>query len=133
MKILKILLLIVTIFACIEVASAQTFKIVGIEGMPKGVSERRFQEDKAKMLGSKLYLETFKNDIKVTYEIDKDDPFILPKKSSNLYEMVNLRDSSQKVDLKLNTVVYYITGGELQFIRNDEIEYKILFERDGIF
>ncbi len=133
MKYLKILLLFVAVFACSEVAFSQTFKIVGFKGLPPGVSQEKFDRDKGKALGSKIYLETYPNDIKFTMEIDKNDPGVFSKKERNLYEFVNPRDNSQKAVLRLKTIGDYIRGGEVQYVNKGQVQFTMTFERDGIF
>lgn len=133
MRKLKLLLLFVFIFVCSEVVYCQTFKIVGFKGLPPNTSQERFEREKGKALGSKIYLETFPNDIKFTMELDKDDAGVFSKKARNHYEYTNPKDNSQKVVLKLNTIGEYIRGGEVQYVNKGQVKFTILFKRDGIF
>lgn len=130
MKILKILLLFVAIFACGEVACAQTFKVVGYTD--KTASTERLNKDKAKFLGSKVILETFPNAIKVTLGAAEaqDRGFVMDKIDNVTYQ---ISDGDKKGVLKLHTGVNYIRGGTFRVYKNNKLIGEIIFERDGVF
>lgn len=127
MRLLKIIILIILILVCGGEVYAQTFKMVGFRGLPPHTSQEKFEREKAKALGTKIYLETFPNDLKCTVE---GKSLVYSKKSRNYYELTNPNNNSQKVVIKLNTIINYIKGGEVQYVNNGKVEFVISFERE---
>ena len=90
------------------------------------------QKYKTEALGSKLTLEIYSNDVKVTvYPKDgSPDSSVFTKENNTTYVFTKGKD---KAVLKLNLLVKYIRSGVISVYENNKLTGKITFERDGVF
>jgi len=128
MRILKKIIIIVALLSFFEI-NAQTFKISKYEDYSATVSARKKQRDKAKYLGSKVVLDFYESDVKLTTDVENTTTIVLKKVSEDKYEAID--DHGTKAVLTLDTWVRYIRKGIITvYDKNNKKIGEVLFERD---
>lgn len=130
MKILTKLIALTTIFFC-AVACDQTYVVSGYKN--NEVSASKLQQYKAEALGSKITLEFYNEDVKLTIHLSNNEKpkyFVLSKNDSGAYTCT---EGKYTIVLELNTFLKFITGGKISNYNNGNLVWETTFEREWLF
>lgn len=130
MKILTKLTILATLFFC-AVACDQTYVVSGYKN--NEVSASKLQQYKAEALGSKITLEFYNEDVKLTIHLSNNEKpkyFVLSKNDSGAYTCT---EGKYTIVLELNTFLKFITGGKISNYNNGNLVWETTFEREWLF
>ncbi len=127
MKLLRILLLAVAVSVGCGAVSAQSFKVTDYE--ETDLKAEKLNKVKLEVLGTKINLSFFRNDLKVTIipESGKRQEILFQKLGKDTYTASTSKN--KRLILTLQRRFDYITGGRMDLFKKDKKVNTMYFDR----